>query len=193
MPSLQDIANQVNNTLTQINTNTGNCATTEALIKGDTADLNSKLATLISQEQVDFANLSAGLAKVIDEQKETNLLLDYQRQQNDTVICWLTTIANLLCRADRDLEKLIGIESDTRNQVKYIREIEELVHGEEAMEVLRREELAKKIGECCPKKTPDPEPCFQGCGEPPFVPYKPQVPGYTPLPQPTIPGTNNPK
>ena len=69
MPSLQDIANQVNNTLTQINTNTANCATTEALIKGDTADLNSKLATLISQEQVDFANLSAGLAKVIDERR----------------------------------------------------------------------------------------------------------------------------
>jgi hypothetical protein len=192
MPSLQDIANQINNTLTQINTNTGNCATTEALIKGDTADIRNEINTLIGVTTVGFASLSEGLAKVIDEQKETNVLLDYERQQNDTIICWLTTIANLLCRADRDLEKLIEVETDVRSNVRVIRQIEELVHGEEGMEVLRRDELAAKLAKCCPDKPVDPPPCFQPCEEPPFRPYKPQVPDYKPLPQPTGTTTGTP-
>jgi hypothetical protein len=84
MLDLGTIANQINTTLSQIQTNTSDSATTE--IKGDTADLRAKLDTLIAQDQTDFASLSAAIAKIIDEQKETNYLLNYERQQNDTMI-----------------------------------------------------------------------------------------------------------
>lgn len=187
MADLGTIANQINTTLSQIQTNTSDSATTEALIKGDTADLKTKLDTLIAQNQTDFANLSAGIAKMIDEQKETNYLLNYQRQQNDTVICWLTNIANMLCCVCRDLNEEIEILGGIRHSVEVVKEIEELVHGTEAVEVHRGEELREKIRECCKQPKPEPKPCFEPCQEPGFTPYPGRVPDYNPLPQPQNP------
>jgi hypothetical protein len=93
VPSLLDIANQINNTLTEIQDNTGNSATTDALIKGDTGDLNTRRNTLVTG------------------------------QQNDTLVCRLTTIANPLCRSVRDLEKLVDIGSDVRYSVTPLRPV----------------------------------------------------------------------
>ena len=188
MPSLQDIANQMNNTLNQIQTNTSSSAATDVLIKADTGALKTELAELIAQDQADFSNLSAGLAKVIDEQKAANALLDYERQQNDTMICWLTKIAGLLCTIIHRLDAGIEIETQIRDDVRQMKATEELVHGTETVEVLRRFELSKRISECCPKPTPDPRPCFEPCVEPPYVPYKPQVGDYQPLPPVQNPG-----
>ena len=47
MASLTELANQVNNTLSQIQTNTLDAASSAALIKGDTADNKTADNTLI--------------------------------------------------------------------------------------------------------------------------------------------------
>ena len=190
MPSLQDVANQMNATLSQIQTNTSSSAATDVQIKADTGVLRTELQTLIFQEQLDFSNLSNGLAKIIDEQKETNALLNYERQQNDTIICWLSKIARLLCTVIHRLDTEIEIDAKIAEDVKQMKATFELVYGTETVEVLRRCELSKRIAECCHKPEPEPKPCFEPCTEPPYVPYKPTVGDYQPLPPPqTIPGT----
>jgi hypothetical protein len=175
VPSLQDTANQINNTLTQIQTNTSTSAATDLVIK-------TEIATLVAQEQADFSNLSAGLAKIIDEQNETNALLNYERQQNDTIICWLTKIADLLCTVVHRLDTEIEIETGIHDDVKQMKATGELVYGSQTVEVLRLCELNKRVSECCPKPKPDPKPCFEPCTEPPYAPYKPQTGDYQPLP-----------
>jgi hypothetical protein len=184
VPSVQDIANQVNNTLNQIQTNTSSSAATDVLI-------NEGIATLIAQEQADFSNLSAGLAKIIDEQNQTNALLNYQRQQNDTMICWLAKIADLLCTVVRRLDAGVEIDASIRADVRQMTATGELVHGSQTVEVLRRFELDKRVSECCCKPAPEPKPCFEPCTEPPYVPYQPQTGAYQPLPpvQPNPVGT----
>jgi hypothetical protein len=151
-------------------------------IKADTGALKTELASLITQDQTDFSNLSAGLAKIIDEQSATNALLDYERQQDDTIVCWLSKIADLLCTVVHRLDTEIGIQSKIRDDIKQIKETGELVHGSETVEVLRRLELSERIANCCDKPKPEPKPCFEPCAEPPYVPYKPQVGNYQPLP-----------
>lgn len=189
MPSLQDVANQMNATLSQIQANTSSSAATDVQIKADTGVLRTEIQSLILQEQVDFTNLSNGLAKIIDEQKETNALLNYERQQNDTIICWLGKIAGLLCTVIHRLDTEIEIDVKIAEDVKQMKATFELVYGTETVEVLRRFEMSKRIAECCNKPAPEPKPCFEPCKEPPFVPYKPTVGDYQPLPPQTIPGT----
>lgn len=188
MPSLTDLANDINNTLTQIQTNTLNAANTDAAIKTDTGDMRNSLHTLITVDQTGFVSLSNGIAAMIDQQKATNALLDYERKQNDTIICWLTNIANVLCESLHTQQQQLAVQTAMERSLDEMKEIMELVNGTAAVEVLRRRELEQKINACCPPKKPQPGPCFEPCHEPGFVPYKPQVPDYKPLPQPNTPG-----
>ena len=187
MPSLTDLANDINNTLTQIKTNTQNSAATEATIEGDTSDIRNTLHTLVTVDQTDLASISNGIAAMIDQQKATNTLLDYERRQNDTIICWLTNIANVLCQSLHVQQQQLNVESRMAGSLSEIKEILELVHGSAAVEVMRMRKLQHEIEVCCPPQKPDPAPCFQPCSEPKFKPYDPQVPDYRPLPMPNVP------
>lgn len=188
MPSLTDLANDINNTLTQIQTNTQDSVATEAAIKADTGDMRSTLHTLSTVEQGGFVSLSNGIAAIIDQQKATNALLDYERKQNDTIICWLTNIANVLCQSLHTQQQQLLVETATGEAIKEMKDIMELVHGTAAIEVLRQRQLQQQINTCCPPKKPEPGPCFETCREPDFVPYKPQTPEYKPLPPASVPG-----
>lgn len=188
MPSLTDLANDINNTLTQIQTNTQNSAATDAAIKADTGDIRNSLHSLVTVDQAGFASLSNGIAAIIDQQKATNALLDYERKQNDTIICWLTNIANVLCESLHVQQQQLQVETEMKGSLCEVKDILQLVHGTAAVEVLRERELQRKIEACCPPKKPEPKPCFQPCTEPSFRPYEPKVPDYKPLPQPNTAG-----
>lgn len=188
MPSLTDIANQVNNSLNQIQTNTQDTASTVGLVKGDTADIKTRLATieagvghLEAISQAGFANLSAGLAAVIAEQQQSNFLLDYQRQQQDTMICWLTNIASVLCRSLHRLNSILDVESESRDTLVVLREILELVHGQEAMVAERRRQLAARVDDCCPGEPSKPERCYEPCESPRYAPPPKPSHDFTPL------------
>ncbi len=181
MPSLTDIANQVNNTLNQIQTNTQDTATTVGQVKGDTADIKNTLNVLVANNQAGFVSLSNGLAAIIDQQKATNNLLDYNRQQNDTMICWLANIADVLCRMLHRLDKQVALQTSMDGSLQQIKETFELVYGTETVEVLKRRELQARLDKCCPEKEPEPEHCYEPCREPDYKPYDPRVPEYKPL------------
>ena len=184
MPTLTQIANEVNNKLSQIVTNTQSTASTAGLIKGDTADIKNSLTTLNTNVQTGFANLGSGIAVVIDQQKVTNNLLDHNRQQNDTIICWLINIADLLCRILHRLNAQLLLQISMDDSLRQIKETLELVHGTETVEVLKRRELKKQIEECCPPEQPQPEPCYEKCRTPDFRPIDQRVPDYKPLDPP---------
>ncbi len=185
MPTLTEIANEVKNTLNQIQTNTLDTASTVGLVKGDTADIKNELNSLIAIDQAGFANLSNGLAVVIEQEKVTNNLLDFNRLQNDTMICWLTTIADLLCRMLHRLNTQVQLQTAIEDEIREVRDILELVHGTETVEVEKQRELQARLDECCPKPQPEPEKCYDPCRTPIFKPYDPRPGDFKPLPQPS--------
>jgi hypothetical protein len=163
MPTIQDIANQINNTLTQINQNTQDTANTAALIKGDTADLKTKLDALTAATQAGFADLSLGLFALLESHKKANSLSEVQVAQNQTIICNLENANDLLCRISRKMTDQIALQEEIRDHTKRLRLVSELVHAREAADVTRLEALEQRIDECCPPEQPRPEPCPDPC------------------------------
>jgi len=192
MASLSDIANSILNDLNAIQTNTGNTDNDVLQVKADTGALNLKLAHLISVNESGFFNLSQGLYAIVGQQFITNQQLQFEILQNETIICWLQTIANLLC----DIKRILEASKEDADQIlellSRLEQILELVHGAEAIEVHAREELEERIEKCCPPEHPEPPPCFEPC-EGPKRPPEVQKPDYRPLPEPDRPRAPNPQ
>lgn len=185
MPSLADLANQINNTLTQIQTNTSDTSDTAALIKGDTADIKTRLDTLISGMTAGFSQLQqtivlgvsflgAGLFAMLETQRATNSLLATNNSQNDTIICWLHKSADLLCAQLRTQEQLLHIEEQSLSSLQTLQGILELAHAREFVEYARVRENARKIAACCDKPPPQAPPCFEPCEVPRVVHHDPK-------------------
>ena len=173
MATIQDIANQINNTLTQINQNTQDTANTSALIKGDTADIKTKLDGLTAVTQAGFTQVGLGLFAILEAQKKGNSLAEAQVEQNKTIICNLENANDLLCRISRKLSVQILLQEEIRDHTKRVRKITELVHAREAGNVARLEEIEKRIDECCPPKKDPPEECPEKCRQPQIRIYDP--------------------
>jgi hypothetical protein len=192
MASLTDIALDIQNTLSAIQTNTANTESAVLQVKADTGALNMQMGTLISVNQNGFFNLSQGIGEVIKQQFATNQQLKHQSAQNEVIICWLRTIANLLCDIKRQLEASHEVQKKIAECLCLLEEIMELVHGTEAVQVHAHQDLEDRIKKCCPPPRPEPKPCFDPCAEPPRPPDIPN-PDFTPLPrpqdQPGTPGT----
>lgn len=180
MPTLADIANQVNNTLSQINTNTQDTATTAGQIKGDTADIKLRLDALTVTVQAGTLLLANGLFAILESSKQANALLAANVQQNQGILCWLEIHADLLCRILRRENTQIELATELRAAAVKQELILELVHSRETLEVDRNTELQRKIERCCPPKQLEPEACFQACPEPELPSYEPKGQDWQP-------------
>ncbi len=191
MATLTDIAVDIQNKLAAIQVNTGNTEANVLLVKADTAAMVIKLGQLITVNQNGFFNLSQGLAEIIKQEFAANQQLRFNNQQNEIIICWLKTIANVLCDILHRLDASYETEQKIATCLCILKEIQELVHGNEAMEALKHRELKQQIEQCCPPPKPEPKPCFTPCRELPEPPRVPD-PGYKPLDPPRdqpTPGT----
>jgi hypothetical protein len=180
MPSLQDVANQILGVLNQVQANTAASATTELQIKGDTADIKTKLDGIESTLQNGFLSVDQGLFAILEQEKETNSLLIAEVAQNNTIICWLTNIADVLCRIMRKTNTEVELQTHMRDVLEHLAKIEELVHSEAAVQVERDERLETKIEECCPPTEPPPEVCYEPCESPDITIYKPRGSDWQP-------------
>jgi hypothetical protein len=177
MPSTEQIVNDIKAILNQIEGDTSLTAQEVGQVKNDTGQI---LAT----DQAGFANLSQGLATVIDRENAVISLLEINDEQNRVEICWLEILADLACRQLHQLEAQLEVQRSIERSATNVREILQLVHSREALEVAGRDELTARIDACCPPEQPVPEPCFEPCrGEEP-APYKQKVGPFKPLPQP---------
>src|SRR5580692_1952439 len=174
MPSLQDVANQILAVLNQVQVNTAASAATEVQIQADTAAIGAKLDTIESTLQTGFQSMEQGLFSSLQQELETNSLLLAEVAQNKTIICWLTNIADVLCRIMRKTNTEVELQTDMREMLEHLEKIEELVHAEAAVQVHREERLETKIEACCPPPQVPPEPCYEPCISPEITIYKPE-------------------
>jgi hypothetical protein len=183
--TIQDIANQVNNTLTQINQNTQDTANTLGLIKGDTADiktridtLNSDLSTrldnLIAINQAGFLFLGQGLFLILEQIKRSNSLLEGQIAQNDAMLCWFRQIADLLCRSLQRQNTQVALQTEIEADLDKVRKLLEAVHCCESADIDRLAEIEARLRACCPPVMPRPEACPEPCASPRIDPYEPK-------------------
>jgi hypothetical protein len=182
MPSLADVANDLKGLLGDIEKNTDKSNT-------EIATLNAEVSGLVTVDQIGFANLSSGVAVLIDRVEEANHLLDEDRRQNETIICWLTNIASVACEQLRAQLAQVALQRSMDAHLRRLESIERLVHAREYVEVLENEATNARIDECCPPHTPDPKPCFEPCTSPRFTPFRHSDVAFTPLPQPDIGGS----
>jgi hypothetical protein len=174
MPSLSDIANDIKNILNNVSVNTQQTAVTTGQIKADTAAANVKLDSINTTLQNGFALLASGLFAIQEGQKKTNSLLEANSAENKTIICWLTIMAELLCRQLRKFNEHLLMEDEIRDSLHMLTRVFELVYAREAVEAARLAETEKSIAECCPPEKPEPERCYDPCVLRPVEPYKPQ-------------------
>lgn len=170
MPSLEDVANQINARLNSINDHTAATATNTAIIHTDL--------------QAGFVNLSQGLFAVLEQLRAANGLLDHLRRQNDTIICELANGNELLCGITRKFTVQLTASEATLRSVRRLEGILARVDAEAAGDYDREQALLAKVHECCPADEPPLEPCPEVCDEPGFDPRPPRGQDWQPLPGP---------
>ena len=191
MPSIQDVADQINAKLDQITTNTDqtadNTADTVAVandIKTQLIQANARLTAIDANLASGFANLSQGLFAITELQKVEIVLLDHHRKQHDTMICLLENANELLCGITRKFTEQLRMSRESLQSTQRIEGMLERAHAAEAADYDRLQALNGKIERCCPPDTPPPERCPEPCEKPDFRPRNPEGQGWKPLPSP---------
>ena len=159
MPSIQDIADQIDASLNQLNANT-------AGIKTDTTEISTELSQVDDHLEAGVATLADGLFAILEQQRRANSIAVHQVAQNDTIICWLDNIAELLCGMTRKLTRQIELQDSLVTSLDRLEGVAELVHARAAVEFDRQRQLREEIEKCCPPERPPPEPCPEPCRTP---------------------------
>jgi hypothetical protein len=180
MPSLSDIANDIKATLNNINTNTNQTAITAGQIKANTDAANIKLDTIEGTLVAGFDSVEHGLFALLESSKKANSLLEANSEENKTIICWVTVIADLLCRQLRKMNTQIELQTEMRDSLKVLQAISELANAEAALEAQRVAKLEAEIRRCCPPPEPQPEHCFDPCRLREVPTYPPKEQDWTP-------------
>lgn len=181
MPSLGDIANDIEARLDDLKTNTHGTWDNTSTIIGQLTQLELKVDQVNNTAQLGFTNLAQGLAVLIQLGMQNNDLLAANDKQNQTIICWLDHIAHVLCDIKHNTDAEVKLQKEMSATLSHLDHILELVHSRAAMEVLNQEKLEHRLEECCPKKEPVPGPCFENCAAPALPDYNPIKSDWTPI------------
>ncbi len=194
MPSIQDIADQINARLDQVVTNTANTAqnTADNLavskdIRSELMQANARLSQIDNSLATGFANLSQGLFALVQVQRVALDLLDHHRRQNDTIICELVNNNKLLCNIMRKLGHQLRLSQASLKSVERIEGIAERVYCCEAAAYDHHRELIRRMEECCPPEPLPEEECPERCRVPDYRERKPSGQDWEPLPTPRQP------
>lgn len=180
MPSLSDIANEIKASLADIKINTHQTAVTAGQIKANTDAANFKLDAIHATNAAGFDSVEHGIFALLESSKKINSLLEANSEENKAILCWLTAIADLLCRQLRKTNTQIALETEIRDSTRVLQSIAELAHAEEAIEAQRLAKLEAEIRRCCPPKEPEPERCYEPCRLREVPPYLPKEQDWMP-------------
>jgi hypothetical protein len=174
VPSLGDVANQALDVLNQIQANTNASSQTDNQIKADTDDIKAELSTVETELASIQAALTQGFFAMVEQEKVANSLLLREVHQNDAIICWLTNIAEVLCRILHRTTTEVKLQTEMRETLSFLGAINELVHSRETVEIHRLDRVEDRVEDCCPPEKREPEPCFEPCKVVESPIYKPQ-------------------
>lgn len=180
MPSIQDVANQINAKLDGINQNTQDTVGVGNQIRGDLATITTRLDALDAHVQQGLADVSAGLFAIWELHKATNAVLEHHTRQHDTLICLLENTNELLCGMTRKLTRQLEHSERALASLERVEGIAERVHAEAAGDVDRAAQIEARLLECCPPERPEPERCPEPCPVPEHRPYDPQGQDWRP-------------
>lgn len=194
MPSIQDVADQINARLDQIATNTASTAQSAADhlavatdMRAELLEANGRLAQVDATLASGLANISQGLFAQLQVQLAMLNLLDHHRQQHDTIICELVNANTLLCEVMRKLGHQVRVSEASLESVQRVEGVAERVHSLEAADYDRDLELRRQLEECCPPEPVPEEPCPERCEQPRHRPRDPSGQDWKPLPSPERP------
>ena len=177
MPSIQDVADQINAKLDSINNNTAQTVT-----RLNTID--NRLNTIDNHLQAGVNELANGIFAIFELLKVTNSILDHHTNQNNTIICELKNTNDLLCGITRKLTTQLDLSEQMVQSLKRVEGIAERTQPAAAGDYDRDLETNKRISECCPPPEPKPEPCPNPCAVTEPRPHRPQGQDWKPTPPP---------
>jgi hypothetical protein len=181
MPSLEDVANELKSILEDVRTNTTTIKGHTSAIKNDVGTIINQLNHLDADLRNGFTNLAQGLQVLIALGAQENQLSAHNNLQNDTIICWLTNIANTLCDVKHNTDREVALQTDLSATLHHVDDIGELVHSREAVEVANRHELEERVDECCPPEKEPIKPCFNPCAAPRPDTFEPVKSDWKPI------------
>jgi hypothetical protein len=184
MPSIQDVADQINNKLDDIVVNTATTATVATDIRTEIQTLNAEVATMDGHLQAGLSNLAAGLFAVWEVEKAQLVEQRHHTRQNDTVICLLEHANDLLCGITRKLTTQLQLSRDLVESTRRLEGIAERAEPAAAGDYDRLQAVQHRLDACCPPDQPEPEPCPEPCPVPGYDPYRPQGQDWKPQSQP---------
>ncbi len=187
MPSIQDVADQINARLDQINTHSAATAQNTADLLVQATQSNTRLAQIDNTLGTGFANLSQGLFALLQIQSVALDLLDHNRRQNDTIICELASGNGLLCNIMRKLGRQVALSAAELEAVERIEGIAERARAGEAADYDRNLALQQRMEACCPPRPQPEEPCPEPCKAPAYKERRPGSQEWKPLPAPKQP------
>ena len=187
MPSIQDVADQINARLDQVATNTANTAQNTLNTRNELIQTNNRLFQINGTLTTGFANLSQGLFAILQVQQVALALLDHNRKQNDTIICELVNANELLCNIMRKLGRQLQLSEATLKSIQRLEGIAERTHGGEAGDYDRDQDVIKRLEECCPHPPVPEERCPELCNSPVYRDREPSGQDWKPLPTPRQP------
>lgn len=194
MPSISDVANDILTRLDSINGHAAATETNTGQIHNDTQDIRITAHAINVQLAVLNNNVVEGFTALVQLGLATLNRLDHIVDQNDTIICGIAAADTILCRQLQHLRAIESVETRGTALIAHIDAVTELVHGDQAMEVERRNELKAQMEKCCPPPKPEAEPCPDPCPVPKYQPRKPDLSGFKPekLPVPSNDGPGHP-
>lgn len=180
MPSIQDVADQVNAKLDQINQHTSDTVTIGNQIRGELVTANSKLDSLDTHLQAGVQNLANGLLAIWELQKVANAILGHQSDQNDTIICLLENTNEILCGMTRKMTRQLELESRLVTSLSRVEGIMERTDPAAAGDYDRLAAVQRELAACCPPPETELERCPENCPHPEMHPYKPDGQDWKP-------------
>ena len=187
MPSLQDVADQINAKLDQLITNTAQTTVVTGQVRDQLADLNNRVAALDADLRAGFADLADGLFAIWEVEKASLVESRHHSDQNDTVICLLRNTNELLCGITRKVTTEIGIGREISAATRRLEGIAERVEPAAAGDYDRLRQVSDRLAECCPSEPGEPEPCPDQCPEHSYERYQPRGQDWTPQRPPEPP------
>jgi hypothetical protein len=184
MPSIQDVADQINNKLDEIVANTAATATVGTEIRTEVQTLNAAVATMDGHLQAGLSNLAAGLFAIWEVEKAQLSELRHHSDQHTTVICLLEHADELLCGITRKLTTQLELERELLESTRRLEGISERAESAAAGDYDRLHAVQDRLAECCPPPAVEPEPCPPPCPVRQHDPYRPQGQGWKPQSSP---------